>query len=87
MFYGTFVTGLALCSITEFSPHTGIDDIPHIGQLLPDIWVDGKRLLFQYQTHADEEREGYMLTYQKPFDPYQYMEDDAAVVTTVLSPR
>jgi hypothetical protein len=83
MFYSTFVVALAIRSITGFSLYTGIDiDIPHIGQLLPDIWVDGKRL-YQYQTHADEEREGYMLTYQKTFDPYQYMEDDAAVRTTV----
>ena len=83
MFYGTVVVGLASCSITGFSLHVG-HDIPHIGQLLPDIWVDGKKL-YQYRTLNNEDRKRYMLTYHKSFDPYQYPEDDTGVVRTVYN--
>jgi hypothetical protein len=85
MFYGTIVMGLVTRSVTGFSLHVEHTNIPrHIGQLLPDIWVDGKKL-YQYRTQIDEERQRYVLTNQMPlFDPYQYMEDNTAVVTTVL---
>ena len=71
MFYGTTVMGLVTRSVIGFSLHIG-HNIPHIGQLLPDVWVDGKKL-YQYMTEVDEEKQGYMLTYQKLFDPYEYM--------------
>ena len=71
-------------SITEFSLPDG-HDTPHIGRLLPDIWVDRKEL-YQYQTPNDEERQRYLLTYRKLLDPYQYIEDKTSVITTVLAP-
>ena len=83
MFYGTIVMGLVTRSITKFSLHVGSINTPHNGQSLPDIWVDGKKL-YQYRTKVDEGRQRYMLTYEKLFDPYQYMEDNSAVITTVL---
>ena len=76
MFYGKVVVRLVTRSITGFSLHVG-HNIPHIRQLLSDIWVDGK--LYQYQTLDGEERQRYKLTYQKPelFGPYQYLEEDS----------
>ena len=75
--------GLITRSIIGFSLHVE-HNMSHIGQLLPDIWVDGKKL-YQYRTQDDEARQRYMLTYQKLFDPYQYVEDDTTVMTTVLA--
>jgi len=60
-------------SITEISIHDG-HKTPHIGQKLPDIWVNRKEL-YQYQAMNDEERQKYVLTYycdQNPLDPYPY---------------
>ena len=82
MFYSNFVMGLITRSITEFS--LGLNT-PHIGQLLPDIWVDGKKL-YQYQRLDDGEGQGYMLTCDKMsvLDPYEYAEDNSTVTTTVI---
>ena len=84
MLYDEIFMGLITCSITEFSLHDG-NNTRHIGQLLPDIWVDRKKL-YQYQTLDGEERQRYMLTYQRLLDPYIYIEDNTAVITTVLAP-
>ena len=76
--------GLITRSITEFSLHGG-HNIPHFGQLPPDIWVDRKEL-YQYQTLDGEESQRYVRTYQTLLDPYEYIEDNTAVITTVLAP-
>ena len=63
---------------------TDIDLSLHVGHnasqllLLPYIWVDGKKKLYQYQKTLDDtsgERRGYMLIYEKPLDPFEYEED------------
>ena len=85
MFYGAVVMALITRSITGFSLHVG-HDVPHIGHLWPDIWVDGKKL-YQYQTQVDVARQKYVLTSRHLFDPYQYRDmDDGAVVMTILAP-
>ena len=81
--YRRIVMELVTRSITEFSLHVGHDSIPHIGQLLPDIWVSGMKL-YQYQTPDDGERHGYKLTYHKPLDPYQYEDDNTVVSPTAF---
>ena len=74
MIYRKTVIGLITRSITEFSLHVGHNTTPQL--LLPDIWVDGKKL-YQYQTlttqdNVNGERQRYMLTYDKPpSDPYE----------------
>lgn len=82
-FYEEIVIGLVTRSITDFSLHVG-HNIPHIGQLLPDIWVYGEKL-FQYQTLGgdDGERQSYKLTYQKLLDPYHYEEGNTQVRPTI----
>jgi hypothetical protein len=78
MLYRKTVIGLVTRSITEFSLHTTSTTDTHIGQLLlPDIWVDGKKL-YQYLTILrldDGERQRYTLTYDKLLDPYEYVEE------------
>ena len=81
MFYRKIVMGLVTCSITEFSRH----NTPRIGQFLPDIWVDGRKL-YQYQTLYNGEGQRYVLVYHKLLDPYQYAEDNISVITTLLAP-
>ena len=71
-------------SITEFSLHDG-HNTPHIGQLLPDIWVHRKEL-YQYKKLEGEERQRYVRTYQTPLDPYLYIVDNTAAITTLLAP-
>ena len=92
LFYRKTVIGLVTRSITEFSLHFGHNTITtthtHIRQqlLLPDIWVDGKKL-YQYQTTFmlnDRERQRYMLTYDKLLDPYEYVEDFTPVIQYIL---
>ena len=65
--------GLVTSSVTGFSLHAGPTNIQHNGQLLPDIWVDGKKL-YHYRTNVCEDRQRYVLSYEKLLDPYQYME-------------
>ena len=86
MSYDKIVMGLITRSVTEFSLHDR-HNTPYIGQLLPDIWVDRKEL-YQYQTVTldDGERQRYVLIYRKLLDPYLYIEDDTAVITTMVAP-
>ena len=85
MFDRNIVVELATRSITEFSLHVG-NSGPHFGHIPPDIWV-GEKKLYQYQTLDDGERQRYKLTYDNSLsDPYQYVEDNTAVTTTVLVP-
>ena len=66
--------GLITRSITEFLLHDGhTSNAPHIGQLPPDIWADGKKL-YQYQTLDGGERQRYVLTYDMLLDPYENAE-------------
>lgn len=90
MCYHETVRGLVTRSITdsEFSLHVGHNtntNTPHVGQCLPDIWVDGKEL-YQYQTLDDEDGQGYMLTYcmLQMSDPYKYAEDGTTFTTTII---
>lgn len=80
-FYEEIVIKLVTRSITDFSLG---HNIPHIGHLLPDIWVYGEKL-FQYQTLGgdDGERQSYKLTYQKLLDPYHYEDDNTQVRRTI----
>ena len=78
LFYRKTVIGLVTRSITEFSLHVGHSTTP---QLLPDIWVDGKKLYqYRYQTTLDDgERRRYMLTFDEPLDPYESVKDFAPI--------
>ena len=70
MFYHKTVIGLVTRSITEFSINAGHNTTPQL--LLPDFWVDGKKL-YQYQTLitlGDAERRRYKL-----LDPYEHVEN------------
>ena len=68
MSYSRTVIELVTRSITEFSLHVGHNTTPQL--LLPDIWVDGKKL---YQATLDDgERRRYRLTHDEPFGPYDY---------------
>ena len=80
MFYRETVMGLVTRSITEFLLHDG-HNTPHIGQLLPDIWVDGKKL-YQFQLLDGGERRRYMLTYDMLLDPYEYVEEIIPYITS-----
>ena len=87
-FYREIVIGLVTRSITEFSLHAGHGTTDtYIGQLLlPDIWIDGKKL-YQYRTtlEMDEgERQRYTLTYDKPLDPYEFVEDFSPIVKYIV---
>ena len=55
---------------------------------MPDIWVDEK-MLYQYQTPItlDDKRQRYMLTYDEPFDPFEYVEDFIPDVKYILQPE
>ena len=72
--YRRTVIGLVARSISEFSLHVGHNTTP---QLLPDIWVDEKKLYqYRYQTTLDDgERRRYMLTFDEPLDPYESVDD------------
>ena len=75
MFYRKTVIGLVTRSITEFSINAGHNTTPQL--LLPDFWVDGKKL-YQYQTLitlGDAERRRYTPTYDKLLDPYEHVEN------------
>ena len=73
MLYRRTVIGLITRSITEFSFYVGHNTTP---QLLPDIWVDGKKLYqYRYQTTLDDERRRYVLTFDEPLDPYESVDD------------
>ena len=86
-FYREIVIGLVTRSITEFSLHAGHSTTDtHIGQLLPDIWIDGKEL-YQYRTklEMDEgERQRYTLTYGKLLDPYEFVEDFNPIIKYIV---
>ena len=86
-FYREIVIGLVTRSITEFSLHAGHSTTDtHIGQLLPDIWIDGKEL-YQYRTtlEMDEgERQRYTLTYDKLLDPYEFVEDFNPIIKYIV---
>ena len=86
MFYRKPVIGLVTRSITEFSINVEHNTPPH--RLLPDIWVDGKRL-YQYQTLTtlgDGERWRYMLTYYSDnlLAPYEYDKSFDPLIQCVL---
>ena len=88
MFYTQAVIGLVTRSITEFSLHAGHSNTDtHIQQLLlPDIWVDGKKL-YQYRTTLekdDGERQRYQLTYDKLLDPYEFEEDFNPIINYIV---
>jgi hypothetical protein len=72
MFYRKTVIGLITRSIAEFSLHVGHKTIPQL--LLPDIWVDGKKLYHSSTTLDDGERRRYMLSYDKLLDRYEDVE-------------
>ena len=82
-FYPKSVIELITRSITEFSLHVGSNTSQRIEQRLPDIWVDEKKL-FQYQTLDDGERQRYMQIYDRLSDPYEYVDDNVPVITTVI---
>ena len=75
--YRKTVVGLVTRSITEYSLHVGHNLNTTTPQLLlPDIWFDRKKL-YQYQTPTtldDGERRRYMLSYDKPLDPYAFVD-------------
>ena len=86
MGYHETVMELVRYSINQFSLQVGDNhDTPHIGQIPPDIWVDGKKL-YKYQTLENEEGQGYMLTYGilPMLDPYRYADDSTSFTTTVI---
>ena len=88
MLYHNAVMGLVTRSISNFSLHVGHDDTPlhSISGILPDIWVDGKKL-YQCQTLEDDGgRWRYSLSFQELLDPYRYVEDNVSVITTLLAP-
>jgi len=75
MVYHKTVIGLVTRSITELSINVGHNTTSQ--HLLPDFWVDGKKL-YQYQTLTtleDEERWRYVLTYDKLLNLNEYVED------------
>jgi hypothetical protein len=82
MFYHNIVTELVERSVTDFSLQVG-GNRPHSGQILPDIWVGGKKL-YQYQTLDDGVGQRYKLTYRPLLGPYKYLEDNTTVMTTVV---
>ena len=68
--YRRTVIELVTRRITEFSLHEGHNTTPQL--LLPDIWVDGKKL-YQYQTTlGDGERRRYKLTFGELLGDYGY---------------
>ena len=85
MFYRKTVIGLITRSITKFS----INDEHNITPpqlLLPDFWVNGKKL-YQYQTLTtldDGERLRYKLTYDKLLDPYEYVENFTPLIQYII---
>jgi len=84
MFYRKTVTGLITRSITEFSINVEHNTTPKL--LLPDIWVDGKKL-YQYQTlttQDDGQRLRYMLTYDKLLEPYEYVDNFNPLIPYIL---
>ena len=86
LFYRKTVIGLVTRSITQFSIHVGRNTTSTPQLLLPDIWVDGKKL-FQYRTLItpdDGERRGYMLSYDKLLDPYECVEDFTPLIQYIL---
>ena len=87
-FYREIVIGLITRSITEFSLHAGHGTTDtYIGQLLlPDIWIDGKKL-YQYRTTLkmdDGERQRYTLTHDKLLDPYEFVEESKPVIQYIV---
>ena len=81
MFYRKTVIGLITRSITEFSINVNTSQ-----HLLPDIWVDGKKL-YQFQTltiQDDGERWRYMLTRDKLLDPYECVENFTPFIQYIL---
>ena len=73
MFYCKTVVGLITRSIIEFTIDAGHNTTTP-QPLLPDIWVEGKKL-YQHQTLDNGERRRYLLTYDKLLDPYEFEEN------------
>ena len=88
LLYRKTVIELVTRSITEFSLHAGHSNTDtHIQQLLlPDIWVDGKKLYQNWTTIKmdDGERQRYTLTYDKLLDPYEFIEDFNPVIQYIV---
>lgn len=84
MFYHNNVTELVERSVIGFSLQVGGSRL-NSGSIPPDIWV-GRKKMYQYQALDDGVGHGYKLTYHRLWDPYEYFDDNEAVMTTVVSP-
>ena len=88
LLYRKIVVELVTRSITKFSFHAGHSTTEtQIEQLLlPDIWVDGKKL-YQYRTTLkmdDGGRQRYTLTHDKLLDPYEFVEESKPVIQYIV---